>query len=174
MHPQAKSPAADLQASAAKVKAGANSAITQYFYNADAYFLFVEEADALGVTVPTATKPKPIAASPSMQRAFLSSPAARPTRLGNFRPASCTGSRTRLPPWSRARAVPRGAASSAAVGGWGGAGDALRLVGRESDHGESARRAVRQRKRAVDGVQPDPAIERPERAQAARDRGISC
>ena len=35
-----------------KVKAGANSAITQYFYNADAYFHFVDEARALGVDVP--------------------------------------------------------------------------------------------------------------------------
>ena len=52
VHPQARSPAADLQAFAAKVKAGANSAITQYFYNADAYFHFVEELDALGVNVP--------------------------------------------------------------------------------------------------------------------------
>ena len=51
-HPQARSPKDDLDAFARKVKAGANSAITQYFYNADAYFSFVEEAQALGVDVP--------------------------------------------------------------------------------------------------------------------------
>ena len=51
-HPQARTPADDLAAFANKVKAGANSAITQYFFNADAYFHFVDEARALGVTVP--------------------------------------------------------------------------------------------------------------------------
>ena len=51
-HPQARSPKDDLEAFARKVKAGANSAITQYFYNADAYFHFVDEAQALGVDVP--------------------------------------------------------------------------------------------------------------------------
>ncbi|TSE31994.1 5,10-methylenetetrahydrofolate reductase [Tepidimonas thermarum] len=52
MHPQARSPQADLQAFAAKVRAGADSAITQYFFNTDAYFRFVDEAYALGVDVP--------------------------------------------------------------------------------------------------------------------------
>ena len=51
-HPQARSPKDDLDAFAHKVKAGANSAITQYFYNADAYFHFVDEARALGVDIP--------------------------------------------------------------------------------------------------------------------------
>ena len=51
-HPQARSPKDDLEAFARKVKAGANSAITQYFYNADAYFHFVDEARALGVDIP--------------------------------------------------------------------------------------------------------------------------
>ncbi|MFZ2266040.1 MAG: methylenetetrahydrofolate reductase [NAD(P)H] [Azonexus sp.] len=51
-HPQARSPKDDLEAFARKIKAGANSAITQYFYNADAYFHFVDEAKALGVEVP--------------------------------------------------------------------------------------------------------------------------
>ena len=51
-HPQSRSPKDDLDAFARKVKAGANSAITQYFYNADAYFHFVDEARALGVEVP--------------------------------------------------------------------------------------------------------------------------
>lgn len=51
-HPQARSPQADLQAFATKVKAGADSAITQYFFNSDAYFRFVDEAYKLGVDVP--------------------------------------------------------------------------------------------------------------------------
>lgn len=51
-HPQAKNPQDDLQNFARKVKAGANSAITQYFYNADAYFHFVDEVRALGVDIP--------------------------------------------------------------------------------------------------------------------------
>ena len=51
-HPQSKSPRADLENFARKVKAGANSAITQYFYNGDAYFRFVADARKLGVDVP--------------------------------------------------------------------------------------------------------------------------
>jgi methylenetetrahydrofolate reductase (NADPH) len=51
-HPQAKSPRDDLANFKHKVEAGANSAITQYFYNADAYFRFVEEVRKLGVTAP--------------------------------------------------------------------------------------------------------------------------
>jgi methylenetetrahydrofolate reductase (NADPH) len=52
VHPQAKSPQDDVQNFARKVKAGANAAITQYFYNADAYFHFVDNARKLGVDVP--------------------------------------------------------------------------------------------------------------------------
>jgi methylenetetrahydrofolate reductase (NADPH) len=51
-HPQAKSPASDLQFFVEKMKAGANSAVTQYFFNSDAYFRFVEDAYDLGVTQP--------------------------------------------------------------------------------------------------------------------------
>lgn len=51
MHPQARSPDDDLGHFAAKVAAGANSAITQYFYNADSYFRFVDAARAQGVEV---------------------------------------------------------------------------------------------------------------------------
>ena len=51
-HPQARSPRHDLEAFAQKVKAGANSAITQYFFNADAYFRFVDDARKLGVDIP--------------------------------------------------------------------------------------------------------------------------
>ena len=52
MHPQARSPQDDLQNFARKVKAGADAAITQYFYNADAYFRFVDEAGKLGIEAP--------------------------------------------------------------------------------------------------------------------------
>jgi methylenetetrahydrofolate reductase (NADPH) len=51
-HPQAKSARDDMLNFKRKVNAGADSAITQYFYNADAYFRFVEESRKLGVTVP--------------------------------------------------------------------------------------------------------------------------
>ncbi|MFN9212377.1 MAG: methylenetetrahydrofolate reductase [NAD(P)H] [Betaproteobacteria bacterium] len=52
MHPQARSPRDDLENFIRKVRAGANAAITQYFYNSDAYFRFVEDAQAAGCTVP--------------------------------------------------------------------------------------------------------------------------
>lgn len=68
IHPQAKSPAADLQAFAAKVRAGANSAITQYFYNADAYFRFVEEVDAMGLAIPVVPGIMPITSSTQLMR----------------------------------------------------------------------------------------------------------
>jgi methylenetetrahydrofolate reductase (NADPH) len=67
-HPQAKSPDSDLKAFATKVHAGANSAITQYFYNPDAYFRFIEEADALGVQVPVVPGIMPIASSSQLMR----------------------------------------------------------------------------------------------------------
>ncbi len=51
-HPQSRYAERDLQAYAHKVKAGADSAITQFFYNADAYFHFVEETKKLGANVP--------------------------------------------------------------------------------------------------------------------------
>jgi methylenetetrahydrofolate reductase (NADPH) len=60
MHPQARSPQADLQAFAAKVRAGANSAITQMIFNSDAYFRFVDEAHALGADVPVVPGIMPI------------------------------------------------------------------------------------------------------------------
>ncbi|PPC84427.1 MAG: methylenetetrahydrofolate reductase [NAD(P)H] [Methylotenera sp.] len=59
-HPEARTPAADLQNLKRKVDAGANSAITQYFYNADAYFHFVDQCDALGITVPIVPGVMPI------------------------------------------------------------------------------------------------------------------
>ncbi len=51
-HPQARSAQEDLQNFKRKVEAGANSAITQYFYNADAYFSFIEACEAAGIDIP--------------------------------------------------------------------------------------------------------------------------
>lgn len=51
-HPEARTPSADLQNLKRKVEAGANSAITQYFYNADAYFQLVTQCENLGITIP--------------------------------------------------------------------------------------------------------------------------
>ncbi|NLB57024.1 MAG: methylenetetrahydrofolate reductase [NAD(P)H] [Gammaproteobacteria bacterium] len=51
-HPQAEDAMADLRWFKAKVDAGADAAITQYFYNADAYFHFVDAARAVGVEAP--------------------------------------------------------------------------------------------------------------------------
>ena len=52
IHPQAKSAHDDLRFFAEKVNAGAHGAITKYFFNADAYFRFVDDAYGLGVDVP--------------------------------------------------------------------------------------------------------------------------
>lgn len=60
MHPQARSPQSDLQAYASKVRAGASSAITQMFFNTDAYFRFVDDAYALGADIPVVPGIMPI------------------------------------------------------------------------------------------------------------------
>jgi methylenetetrahydrofolate reductase (NADPH) len=75
-HPQAKSPEADLQAYAAKVKAGADSAITQLFFNADAYFRFVDDARKLGVDVPRFPAGSACACRPSATTSNPSRPSA--------------------------------------------------------------------------------------------------
>jgi methylenetetrahydrofolate reductase (NADPH) len=68
MHPQARSPEADLQAFAAKVNAGANGAITQYFFNADSYFRFVDEARRAGIAIPIVPGIMPIVSSTQLMR----------------------------------------------------------------------------------------------------------
>ena len=68
MHPQARSPQDDLNSFVRKMNAGANAAITQYFYNADAYFRFVEEARKAGVTAPIVAGVMPITNSTQLQR----------------------------------------------------------------------------------------------------------
>lgn len=60
MHPQALSPSDDLEHFITKVKAGADSAITQYFYNADAYFDFVNRLQAKGINIPVVAGIMPI------------------------------------------------------------------------------------------------------------------
>ena len=67
-HPQARFPRDDLANFVRKAKAGANSAITQYFYNADAYFHFVDEIRAQGVDIPIVPGIMPIASFSKLAR----------------------------------------------------------------------------------------------------------
>jgi methylenetetrahydrofolate reductase (NADPH) len=60
-HPQARNPHDDLANFKRKVEAGANSAITQYFYNCDAYEHFVDQCEALGLRIPIVPGIMPIA-----------------------------------------------------------------------------------------------------------------
>ncbi|HZP67200.1 MAG TPA: methylenetetrahydrofolate reductase [NAD(P)H] [Rudaea sp.] len=68
MHPQAGDAQADLKNFVAKVKAGANGAITQYFFNPDAYFRFVDEARKAGVDVPIVPGIMPISQYAQLRR----------------------------------------------------------------------------------------------------------
>lgn len=68
MHPQARSPQSDIDAFIAKVEAGADSGITQYFFNTDAYFRYVEELRKRGVTVPVVPGVMPITSSAQLIR----------------------------------------------------------------------------------------------------------
>jgi methylenetetrahydrofolate reductase (NADPH) len=67
-HPQAKSPREDLRAFKRKVDAGADAAITQFFYNADAYAHFVAEARALDITIPIVPGIMPISSFSKLAR----------------------------------------------------------------------------------------------------------
>ena len=67
-HPQARSPEADIDAFAAKVRAGADVGITQYFFNADAYFRFVDELRRRGVDTPIVPGIMPITNSTQLLR----------------------------------------------------------------------------------------------------------
>lgn len=60
MHPQARNAQEDLKHFKTKVDAGADSAITQYFYTADAYFHFVDECEAMGMDIPIVPGVMPI------------------------------------------------------------------------------------------------------------------
>lgn len=59
-HPEALSASADLAAFKRKVEAGANAAITQYFYNADAYFRFMDACQAMSIAIPVVPGIMPI------------------------------------------------------------------------------------------------------------------
>jgi methylenetetrahydrofolate reductase (NADPH) len=67
-HPQAEHAQADLQAFKAKVDAGADGAITQYFYNADAYFRFVDDVRRLGIDIPIVPGVMPISNFTQLRR----------------------------------------------------------------------------------------------------------
>ena len=67
-HPQAKSPRDDLLAFKRKADAGANSAITQYFYNADAYLHYVDQVRAMGIDIPIVPGIMPIVSFSKLAR----------------------------------------------------------------------------------------------------------
>lgn len=67
-HPQARSPEDDLNAFARKVEAGADSAITQYFFNPDAYFYFVDAVQARGIDIPIVPGIMPIGSFSKLAR----------------------------------------------------------------------------------------------------------
>ena len=67
-HPQSKSPADDLASFKRKIDAGANSAITQYFFNASGYYHFVDDAAAMGIHVPIVPGVMPIASFSKLAR----------------------------------------------------------------------------------------------------------
>ena len=68
IHPQADDALVDLRHFQAKVAAGADGAITQYFYNADAYFRFVDDARRAGVAIPITAGVMPIANFTQLRR----------------------------------------------------------------------------------------------------------
>jgi len=68
IHPQAKSAQEDLLAFRRKVEAGADSALTQYFFNADSYFRFIDDCERMGVTIPVVPGIMPIANFPQLAR----------------------------------------------------------------------------------------------------------
>ena len=67
-HPQCRNPRDDMVNFKRKLDAGANSAITQYFFNADSYYHFVDEAAALGIDVPIVPGVMPIASFTKLAR----------------------------------------------------------------------------------------------------------
>ncbi len=67
-HPQAKSPADDLASFKRKIDAGADSAITQYFFSPESYYHFVESVAALGIDVPIVPGIMPIASFSKLAR----------------------------------------------------------------------------------------------------------
>ncbi len=84
MHPQASSPGVDFEHFRRKVEAGADGALTQLFYNADAYFDFMERCGKAGITIPIVPGIMPITSFASTLR-------------------FCTGCGADLPRWVRLR-----------------------------------------------------------------------
>jgi methylenetetrahydrofolate reductase (NADPH) len=84
MHPQAVGPTADFENFKRKVEAGADAALTQLFYNADAYFYFVERCAKAGITIPVTPGIMPITNYASTMR-------------------FCSGCGADLPRWVRLR-----------------------------------------------------------------------
>jgi methylenetetrahydrofolate reductase (NADPH) len=82
MHPQADDPFADLRHFKAKADAGADGAITQYFYNADAYFRFVDDARKLGIDIPIVPGIMPISNFTQLRRFSESCGAEIPRWIG--------------------------------------------------------------------------------------------
>jgi methylenetetrahydrofolate reductase (NADPH) len=68
MHPQAEDVQADLRHFKTKIEAGADGAITQYFFNPDAYFRFVDDVRGLGVSVPVVPGIMPISNYAQLKR----------------------------------------------------------------------------------------------------------
>ena len=81
-HPQAEDALADLHHFKAKIDAGADGAITQYFYNADAYFRFVDDVRKLGVGVPIVPGIMPISNFTQLKRFSESCGAEIPRWMG--------------------------------------------------------------------------------------------
>jgi len=67
-HPQARSPQEDLDNFERKVRAGADSAITQYFFNRDAYWSFVDTCAARGIAIPIVPGIMPIHSAARLAR----------------------------------------------------------------------------------------------------------
>jgi methylenetetrahydrofolate reductase (NADPH) len=88
MHPQARSPADDLQALATKVRAGASSIITQYFYNVEAFLRFRDEVRAMGLACPVVPGIMPITNFTQLAR-FRRACGAEIPRWVRVRLASC-------------------------------------------------------------------------------------
>ena len=67
-HPQARRAQEDLKHFVAKVEAGANAAMTQYFYNPDAYFHFVDQVEEMGISIPIVPGIMPIGSFSQLAR----------------------------------------------------------------------------------------------------------
>lgn len=84
MHPEAVSPEKDLEYLKAKVDAGANRAITQFFFDADTYFRFLEKTQKAGIKVPVVPGILPVTSFPQMVKFAAACGAAVPKWLENL------------------------------------------------------------------------------------------